>query len=43
MTCYASGATSHTDARSGPLPLIGSLGVSVSTAFRFAEPGPDTG
>jgi hypothetical protein len=33
------GATSHRDARSGELPLIGSLGVCRSTRFRLTPPG----
>jgi hypothetical protein len=32
--------TLHTEARSGELPLIGSLGCWRNTAFRLALPGP---
>jgi hypothetical protein len=39
----ARGAMSQTDARSGELPLIGSLGCWRSTRFRLALPGPNGG
>jgi hypothetical protein len=39
----ANGAMLQTDARSGELPLIGSLGCWRNTRFKLALPGPNGG
>ena len=39
----AMGTTSHSEERSGELPLTGSLGPWASTALRLALPGPNGG